>query len=63
MYCQHCFDNVIKATTIIKDIKYLDINMQQKIIKIKYQDNNLTDRIIRNVIDKAITTGKINKEY
>lgn len=60
MYCQLCFHNVINAISIIKDIKYLDIDMKQKIIKIKYKDKSLTDRNIRNYINKAITTGKQN---
>jgi len=34
--------------------------MKDKIIKIKYQDETLTNSGIRYFINKAITTGKIN---
>lgn len=60
MYCQHCFNNVVLAISQIKGIQYLDINMVEKTINIKYQDSKLTKNIIKQSINKAIITGKIN---
>lgn len=60
MYCQHCFYNVVKAISQIDSIKYLDINMSDKTIKIKYQDKTLNNKSIRYFINKAIITGRIN---
>jgi Copper chaperone len=59
MYCQKCFNNVIKALSKIENIIFLDIDMVNKCIKIKYKDSVLDNNEVRYLIDKAITTGRI----
>lgn len=59
MYCQNCLNNVIKVISKIEKIIFLDIDMVNKCIKIKYKDNLLDNNKIRYLIDKAITTGGI----
>lgn len=59
MYCQKCFNNVVIALSKIERIESLDINMENKYIKIKYKDSYLDNNRIRSLIDKAITTGRI----
>jgi copper chaperone CopZ len=58
MYCQKCFHNVIRALSNIDTIEFLDIDMINKNIKIKYKDSDLNNNGIRYLINKAITTGK-----
>ncbi|MDF2819839.1 MAG: Heavy-metal-associated domain [Clostridiales bacterium] len=60
MYCQHCFNNVVRAVSKIKEIMYLDINMNEKTIIIKYQDDSLNNNDIRQFINKALTTGIVS---
>lgn len=59
MYCQKCFNNVIMALSKIEKIESLDINMENKYIKIKYKDSILDNNSVRYLIEKAITTGMI----
>lgn len=59
MYCQKCLNNVVKALSKIEKIESLDINMENKYIKIKYKDSMLDNKSVRYLIDKAITTGRI----
>ncbi len=59
MYCQKCFNNVIRALSKIDKIEFLDIDMVNKNIKIKYQDSMLNNSGVRFLINKAITTGRI----
>jgi len=59
MYCQKCFDNVIRALSKIERIEFLDIDMINKNIKIKYKDSMLDNSGVRFLINKAITTGRI----
>ena len=42
MYCQKCFNNVNIAISKIQNIEFLDINMADRIIKIIYQDKDLS---------------------
>lgn len=59
MYCQKCFNNVIKALSKIEMIELLDIDMVHKYIKIKYRDSLLDNNDIRRLINRAITTGQV----
>jgi len=59
MYCQKCFNNAIIAISAIGDIKSLDIDMVNKNINIIYKDSTLDNERIRNMINKAITTGHL----
>lgn len=59
MYCQKCFNNEIKALSKIEKIEPLDIDMENKYIKIKYRDNVLDNNSVRYLIDRAITTGQV----
>lgn len=59
MYCQKCLNNVVMALSKIENIESLDINMENKCIKIKYKDSMLDNNSVRYLIDKAITTGRI----
>ena len=58
MYCQKCFNNVIIAISKIQNIEFLDINMADKIIKIIYQDKDLSTKKVQMLINKAIVTEK-----
>lgn len=59
MYCQKCFNNVLMALSKIETIEFLDIDMINKWIKIKYKDSKLDNNYVRYLIDRAITTGQI----
>lgn len=59
MYCQKCFNNAIIAISAIDNIKSLDIDMVNKNINIIYKDSTLDNERIRNMINKAITTGHL----
>ena len=59
MYCQKSFNNVIKALSKIETIEFLDIDMINKWINIRYKDSTLDNKSVRYLIDKAITNGLI----
>lgn len=52
-------NNAIIAISAIDDIKSLDIDMVNKNINIIYKDSTLDNERIRNMINKAITTGHL----
>jgi hypothetical protein len=47
------------ALSKIETIEFLDIDMINKWIKIKYKDSKLDNNYVRYLIDRAITTGQI----
>lgn len=59
MYCQKCFNNVIRAISKIEKIIFLDINMSAKSIKLIYRDSSFDKDDICYLIDKAIKTGQV----
>jgi len=59
MYCQKCLNNVIKALSKIEKIIFLDIDMVNKCIRIKYKDSVLDNNEVRYLINNAIITGRI----
>lgn len=60
MFCSRCLYNVLMALSKVDHIKDLDIDLNSKMIKMKYQDDELSNKEIRCMINKAITTGNTN---
>lgn len=59
MYCQNCFNNVILALSEIETIEFLNIDMINRCLKIKYKDSKLDNNSIRSLVNNAVTSGRI----
>jgi copper chaperone CopZ len=53
--------NVVKALSQIQGIQELSVNLEEKRIKIAYNDQNVSREMIKEIVDEAIIKGKVKK--
>lgn len=53
--CQKCLENIIMILSQIKRILFLDINMESKMIRLKYQDDEIDNNEIIYLIECAVS--------
>ena len=61
MLCDRCLMNVVNSLCIIKNIEEMDVNLETKKIKLKYNDETLSKEDIRNIVEESILSGKVVK--
>lgn len=61
MLCDRCLMNVVKSLSALESIEELDVSLDTKKIKLKYNDQTLSKDEIRNIVDQSILTGKVVK--
>ncbi|MBZ4646630.1 MAG: copper chaperone [Petroclostridium sp.] len=61
MLCHRCVLNVVKALSQIQGIQELSVNLEEKRIKIAYNDQNVSREMIKEIVDEAIIKGKVKK--
>lgn len=54
MLCHRCVMNVVKALSQLPDIEELDVSLETKIIKIKFNDENVSKEMIENIVNESI---------
>ncbi|MGB8452397.1 MAG: hypothetical protein WCD89_08695 [Anaerocolumna sp.] len=59
LYCQQCLNTLIIALSQIHNIEFLNINMNKKLIKLKYRDDDMNTQKIRDIIYNAVTNAEI----
>jgi copper chaperone CopZ len=59
MLCHRCVFNVVKALSQIKDIQQFNVSLETEIIKIIYKGEKLSREMIVEIVNEAITKGKV----
>jgi len=59
MLCYHCLLNVAKSLDDITGILEYEIDLEKQVIIVKCENDHITKRKIRKVINASIITGKI----
>ncbi|KAF5049106.1 hypothetical protein SDC9_99550 [bioreactor metagenome] len=49
MLCNRCLTNVIKALSLIAGIQELNVNLNKKLIKITYDNNKFSKKVIQKI--------------
>ena len=61
MLCHRCLMNVVKALSHIEGIKELKVSLEEKNIKITYDNGKFTEQMVQDIVNEAIIRGKVNK--
>jgi len=62
MLCGRCVLNVVKALSNIEGIQELDINLEERRVKIIYDNNKFSRQKILYMVNEAINKGKVRME-
>ena len=62
MLCNRCLTNVVKALSLIEGIQELNVNLDKKLVKITYENDKLSKKVIREIINDSIVHGKVGKK-
>lgn len=64
MLCNRCLTNVVKALSLIEGIQELNVNLDKKLIRITYENDKFSKKVIQKIINDSIIHGKVdNKIY
>ena len=61
MLCDRCLMNVVTSLSVLNNIKEIDVNLETKKIRLKYNDKTLSKEDIRNIVEQSILRGKVVK--
>ncbi len=62
MLCNKCLTNVVKALSLIEGIQELNVNLDKKLVKITYENDKLSKKVIREIINDSIVHRKVDKK-
>lgn len=62
MLCHRCLLNVVNALSGIDGIQNLDVNLENKRIKIVYLNEKFSRQRIQDIVNESITRGNVRKE-
>jgi copper chaperone CopZ len=62
MLCEKCVLNVVKALSHIEGIQELEINLEERRVKITYDNNKFSRQKILYMINESIIKGEIKLE-
>ncbi|MGD9568952.1 MAG: heavy-metal-associated domain-containing protein [Sedimentibacter sp.] len=62
MLCNRCLTNVVKALSLIEGIQELNVNLDKKLIKITYDNDKFTKKVIQKIINDSIVHGKVDSK-
>lgn len=60
--CGRCVLNVVNALSYIEGIQELEINLEEKRVKIMYDNNKYSRQKILYMVNEAIIKGKVRVE-
>ena len=63
MLCDKCLINVVKCLRNLQGIKDLEVNLESKKIKIIYKDNTFSKKMVQDMVNSTILTGKVKNIY
>lgn len=61
MLCNKCLTNVVKALSLIEGIQELNVNLDKKLVKITYENDKFSKKVIQKIINDSIIRGKVDK--
>lgn len=61
MLCDKCLIHVIKSLSTLNNIEEIDVSLETKKIKLKYNDKTVSKDDIRNIVEQSILSGKVVK--
>ncbi|AJA48616.1 copper chaperone [Clostridium pasteurianum DSM 525 = ATCC 6013] len=59
MLCNRCLINVVKCLSNLPGVKSLELSLESKKIKVIYEDKTISRKMIQNMVNETILTGKI----
>lgn len=62
MLCNRCLTNVVKALSLIEGIQELNVNLDKKLVKITYENEKFSKKVIQKIINESIIHGKVDKK-
>lgn len=62
MLCNRCLTNVVKALSLIEGIQELNVNLDKKLVKVTYENEKFSKKVIQKIINDSIIHGKVDKE-
>lgn len=62
MLCNRCLTNVVKALSTIEGIQELNVNLDKKLIKITYENERFSKKVIQKIINDSIIYGKVDSK-
>ena len=63
MLCDRCLINVVKCLSSLNGIKDLEISLESKKIKVIYKDETISKKMIYDMVNETILTGKVKNKY
>ena len=63
MLCDKCLINVVKCLSNLHGIEDLELSLESKRIKVLYKDKTFSKKMIQNMINETILTGKVKNKY
>ena len=63
MLCDKCLINVVKCLSTLNGIEDLEINLESKKIKVIYKDKAISKKMIQDMVNETILTGKVKNKY
>ncbi len=61
MLCNRCLTNVVKALSLIEGIQELNVDLNKKLVKVTYENEKFSKRLIQKIINDSIIYGKVDK--
>ena len=59
MLCHRCLMNVVKTLSQLPDIEELEVSLETKRIKVKFNDANISKEMIEFIVNKAVIDGEV----
>ncbi|MGV8980618.1 heavy-metal-associated domain-containing protein [Clostridium sp.] len=63
MLCDKCLINVVKCLSNIHGIDGFEISLESKKIKVMYKDKTISKKMIQDMVNQTILTGKVKNIY
>jgi len=63
MLCDKCLINVAKCLSNLHGIEGLEISLESKKIKVMYNDETISKKMIKDKVNETILTGKVKNIY
>ena len=63
MLCDKCLINVVKCLSNLHGIEDLELSLESKKIKVIYKNNTISKKMIQDMVNETILTGKVKNIY
>ena len=63
MLCNRCLINVVKCISNLHGLKCFEISLKTKKIKVVYKNKTIMKKMIQDMVNETILTGKVKNVY